>query len=53
MTRDELLEALLIERYNGGGWATPPRDPAEDNAAAARRVLLDEVEDRPTIRGVA
>ena len=24
--RDELLDRLVVERYNGGGWSTPPRE---------------------------
>lgn len=42
--RDDLLDALLAERYNGGGWATPVHVDHEDNelSAAVRRKLMAE-----------
>lgn len=47
--RDDLLDALLAERYNGGGWKTPPKEwtavgstsapigGADDEVTTARR----------------
>ena len=44
MTRDELLEALTAERYNGGGWVTRNADetPDDEVTTARRRRLLAE-----------
>lgn len=44
MTRDELLDALMRERYNGAGWRTPGWAPPsgerspEDELAGRRRL---------------
>ena len=41
MTRDELLDALVAERYNGGGWRTPaPEQERDDDLMCARRRRL-------------
>lgn len=38
MTRDELLEALLIERQTNPWWTTPPTELApDDDLTCARR----------------
>lgn len=39
MTRDELLEALAVERYTSPWWVTPPtvRAPDDDLTTARRR----------------
>ncbi|HEY9354495.1 MAG TPA: hypothetical protein VIP28_14630 [Nocardioides sp.] len=61
MTRDELLEQLLLERHNGGGWRPTrpaPRDPDVPRAALEwddsevtcrrrQRELLDAVKHVP------
>ena len=33
MTREELLEQLLVERYAGEWWVRPTRDAAREQAA--------------------
>lgn len=45
MNRDELLAALMAERYNGGGWRpthTPDEQPDDELTAARRRRQLAE-----------
>ena len=44
VTRDELLDALTAERYNGGGWVTRNADetPDDEVTTARRRRLLAE-----------
>lgn len=38
MTRDELLEALAVERYTSPWWVTPPTtQAADDDLTTARR----------------
>ena len=38
MTRDELLDALLVERYTSPWWVTPPTTQApDDDLTCARR----------------
>lgn len=43
MSRDELIERLLIERHNSGGWRTPPKhwntqvDFRDDDITTAKR----------------
>lgn len=38
MTRDELLDALLVERYTSPWWVTPPTIEApDDDLTCARR----------------
>ena len=38
MTRDELLDALLVERYTSPWWVTPPTIQApDDDLTCARR----------------
>ena len=38
MTRDELLEALMVERYTSPWWTTPEPTPApDDDLTCARR----------------
>lgn len=50
MTRDELLEALLVERYTNPWWtADTTPTPADERAAHERREWVD----RGRIRGVA
>lgn len=54
--RDELLAALVAERYNGGGWIRTPLKPGEDNdiiCAQRRRLLVAEAESAATDRRAA
>lgn len=47
MTRDELLEALLVERYTSPWWTTPAPTPAPDDdltCARRRREMADDFE---------
>lgn len=44
MTRDELLDALTVERYNGVWWATPTPDDSEIATARRRKALSDACE---------
>lgn len=38
MTRDELLDALMVERYTSPWWVTPPTvQPPDDDLTTARR----------------
>lgn len=38
MTRDELIEALLVERYDNRWWKTPePTQSSDDDLTIARR----------------
>lgn len=41
--RDELLAALTAERYNGGGWKTPPRTWNAELSTAALTFNDDDV----------
>ena len=47
MTRDELLAALLAERYGTGGWFTGKPQPVavDDERAGARRLAACVAED--------
>lgn len=48
MTKDELMEALLVERYTSPWWTKKP-EPRYDNSeftCARRRRLLDDAMDR-------
>lgn len=45
MTRDELLEALMVERYDNRWWTTPEPTPAADDdltCARRRREMADD-----------
>lgn len=44
MTRDELLAALLIERYDNRWWKTP-EEPTPDEKVRREAVLLDAASD--------
>ena len=42
---DDLMTALLVERYNGGGWKKAPAlTAAEQRAVTERRILLRAAE---------
>jgi hypothetical protein len=52
MTRDELLDALMVERYTSPWWVTPPTIQAPDDdltCARRRREMAADFEalDRP------
>lgn len=47
--RDELLDRLVAEQHNGGGWRptnAPPSEPDDELTAARRRRLMAEDYDR-------
>lgn len=55
MTRDELLQSLLVERYDHRWWKTPePAEASDDDLTCARRrreMVADfEAQDRPERR---
>ena len=57
MTRDELIDQLLVERHNGGGWAPSPYrsttpdlaswDDTDITTARRRRALEEAADTRP------
>ncbi len=42
MTRDELLAALLVERYDNRWWTTPPHDPGSVGALTGHSDQSDD-----------
>lgn len=48
MTKDELLAALQVERYDNRWWRTPDPPPVEDDevTCARRRTLAENEHDR-------
>jgi hypothetical protein len=48
MTRDQLLAALMVERYDNRWWPTPEPEPVEDDPITCRwrREIAEREHDR-------